>query len=127
MIVQQPPHSTYTNSNTMSTTTTTIQNDDIMTLSYAEIINETVPHNPELQLSIQDLVNPTETAESLLETLSNEQLSIIEQAVNKIKERKLGNASTKDINNQGNIEMDPFILLHLSLTKKVPQPPLKLQ
>jgi hypothetical protein len=111
----------------MSTTTTTIQNDDIMTLSYAEIINETVPHNPELQLSIQDLVNPTETAESLLETLSNEQLSIIEQAVNKIKERKLGNASTKDINNQGNIEMDPFILLHLSLTKKVPQPPLKLQ
>jgi hypothetical protein len=99
MIVQQPPHSTYSN---MSTTTTTIQNDDIMTLSYAEIINDKVPHNPELQLSIQDLVSPTETAESLLETLSNEQLSIIEQAVNKIKERKLGNAAANGQKSQGN-------------------------
>lgn len=72
----------------MSTTTTI--NDDIMTLSsYAAIINETLPHNPELQLCINDLVHPTESAETLLETLSNEQLNIIEQAVNKIKERKL--------------------------------------
>ncbi|KAI9480875.1 MAG: hypothetical protein EXX96DRAFT_617849 [Benjaminiella poitrasii] len=55
------------------------------------IVNETIlPHNnPELQLSIQDLVYPTETAETLLETLSSEQLSIIEQAINKTKERKL--------------------------------------
>lgn len=60
-----------------------------MTLSsYAAIVNETLPHSPELQLCIQDLVHPTESAETLLETLSNEQLSIIEQAVTKIKERK---------------------------------------
>ncbi|KAI7894122.1 uncharacterized protein EV154DRAFT_438668 [Mucor mucedo] len=72
----------------MSSTTTI--SDDIMTLSsYAAIINETLPHNPELQLCINDLVHPTESAETLLETLSNEQLNIIEQAVNKIKERKL--------------------------------------
>ncbi|KAI9251097.1 hypothetical protein EDC94DRAFT_568511 [Helicostylum pulchrum] len=69
-----------------------------MTLSsYAAIINETLPHNPELQLCINDLVHPTESAETLLETLSTEQLNIIEQAVNKIKERKL--KPTKD---QGN-------------------------
>lgn len=106
----------------MSSTTTTIQNDDIITLSYAEIISETVPHNPELQLSIQDLVNPTETAESLLETLSNEQLSIIEKAVNKIKERKLGNVGTKDINdqkNQGNIE---WTLSYCTFPYKCPNP-----
>lgn len=72
-----------------TTTTTTNVNDDIMTLSsYAAIVNETLPHSPELQLCIQDLVHPTESAETLLETLSNEQLSIIEQAVTKIKERK---------------------------------------
>ncbi|KAI8644093.1 hypothetical protein BD408DRAFT_413713 [Parasitella parasitica] len=78
----------------MTTTTTATKSikDDIMTLSsYAAIINETLPYNPELQLSIQDLVHPTESAETLLETLSNEQLNIIEQAVNKIKERKLSN------------------------------------
>ncbi|KAK4509887.1 uncharacterized protein ATC70_007191 [Mucor velutinosus] len=103
MIVQQtPPHSTHSNNNDMTTTTTTttttIKN-DIMTLSsYAAIINETLPHNPELQLSIHDLVHPTESAESLLETLSNEQLSIIEQAVSKIKERKMGNISNDAAN-----------------------------
>lgn len=84
--------------NNTTTTTTTTTNDDMMTLSsYATIINETLPHNPELQLCIHDLVHPTETAETLLETLSTEQLNIIEQAVNKIKERKLN--PTKD---QGN-------------------------
>jgi hypothetical protein len=95
MIVQNsPPHST--TNNTMSTTTTTnndndtLMNNGIMTLSsYAAIINKTLPHNPELQLCINDLVHPTESAETLLETLSNEQLNIIEKAVNKIKERKL--------------------------------------
>ncbi|CEP09086.1 hypothetical protein [Parasitella parasitica] len=79
-------------STTSTATATKSMKDDIMTLSsYAAIINETLPHNPELQLSIQDLVHPTESAETLLETLSNEQLNIIEQAVCKIKERKLGN------------------------------------
>lgn len=77
-------------STTTTTTTTAAISDDIMTLSsYAAIINETLPHNPELQLCIHDLVHPTESAETLLETLSNEQLNIIEQAVTKIKERKL--------------------------------------
>lgn len=103
MIVQQtPPHSTHSNNNDMTTTTTTTtatNKDDIMTLSsYAAIINETLPHNPELQLSIHDLVHPTESAESLLETLSNEQLSIIEQAVSKIKERKMGSISNDAAN-----------------------------
>lgn len=45
--------------------------------------------NPELELCINDLVYPTEKAETLLETLSNEQLSLIEDAVNKIKSKKL--------------------------------------
>lgn len=102
MIVQQtPPHSTNNNNNEMTTTTTTTTTikDDIMTLSsYAAIINETLPHNPELQLSIHDLVHPTESAESLLETLSNEQLSIIEQAVSRIKERKMGHSSNDAAN-----------------------------
>ncbi|KAI8083784.1 hypothetical protein BDF21DRAFT_492686 [Thamnidium elegans] len=89
MIVQNPPHSV------MNTTTI---NDDMMTLSsYAAIINETLPHNPELQLCINDLVHPTESAETLLETLSTEQLNIIEQAVNKIKERKLKPTKDQDM------------------------------
>lgn len=46
-------------------------------------------NSPELQLSVNDLVYPTEKAEILLETLSNEQLSLIEEAVNKIKAKKL--------------------------------------
>lgn len=78
---------------------TSHSNDDITTLSSSPntigTINETfseattTTNLPELQLCINDLVNPTETAETLLETLSTEQLNIIEQAVNKIKERKL--------------------------------------
>ncbi|KAI8879434.1 hypothetical protein K501DRAFT_336093 [Backusella circina FSU 941] len=77
------------------TTTTT---DDLMN-SYAALITETLPHNnnnPELQLSINDLVNPTEKAETLLETLSNEQLNVIEQTLFKIKERKLGTPTGGD-------------------------------
>jgi hypothetical protein len=99
MIVQNisPPHS--------STTIDMSNNDDITTLSLSStaaikaITTETLllPHTttatiiPELQLCINDLVHPTETAETLLETLSTEQLNIIEQAVNKIKERKVLN------------------------------------
>ncbi|EPB88934.1 hypothetical protein HMPREF1544_04194 [Mucor circinelloides 1006PhL] len=76
-----------------------------MTLSsYAAIINETLPHNPELQLSIHDLVHPTESAESLLETLSNEQLSIIEQAVSRIKERKMGHSSNDAANENHQVQ-----------------------
>ncbi|KAL7325170.1 hypothetical protein PS15p_207686 [Mucor circinelloides] len=90
---------------TTTTTTTATINDDIMTLSsYAAIINETLPHNPELQLSIHDLVHPTESAESLLETLSNEQLSIIEQAVSRIKERKMGHISNDAANENHQVQ-----------------------
>ncbi|OAD02068.1 hypothetical protein MUCCIDRAFT_164008 [Mucor lusitanicus CBS 277.49] len=90
---------------TTTTTTTATNKDDIMTLSsYAAIINETLPHNPELQLSIHDLVHPTESAESLLETLSNEQLSIIEQAVSKIKERKMGSISNDAANENHQVQ-----------------------
>lgn len=56
-----------------------------MTLS----LTETLPHNnPELQLCLQDLVHPTETAENLLISLSIEQLAIIERTLSKIKEKK---------------------------------------
>lgn len=119
MIVQQtPPHSTHNNNNDMTTTTTTTSiKDDIMTLSsYAAIINETLPHNPELQLSIHDLVHPTESAESLLEALSNEQLSIIEQAVCKIKERKMGNISDDAANENHQGTFIRTLIQHLPLT-----------
>ncbi|KAL0144878.1 hypothetical protein V8B55DRAFT_1456642 [Mucor lusitanicus] len=91
MIVQQtPPHSTHSNNNDMTTTTTTTtatNKDDIMTLSsYAAIINETLPHNPELQLSIHDLVHPTESAES------------------KIKERKMGSISNDAANENHQVQ-----------------------
>lgn len=122
MIVQQkPPLSTNNHCKDMTTTTTTTTTtikDDIMTLSsYAAIINETLPHNPELQLSIHDLVNPTESAETLLETLSNEQLNIIEQAVNKIKERKMGSIlnDAANENHQGThlnfVIISPYIFI----------------
>lgn len=42
---------------------------------------------PEL-LSIQDLFEPDETTENLLETLSTEQLNTIQNALSKIKQRK---------------------------------------
>ncbi|KAG1467347.1 hypothetical protein G6F56_004463 [Rhizopus delemar] len=42
-----------------------------------------------LELCIHDLVYPTEKSEALLETLSNEELSLIEEAVNKIKSKKI--------------------------------------
>lgn len=100
-----------------TTTTTTSIKDDIMTLSsYAAIINETLPHNPELQLSIHDLVHPTESAESLLEALSNEQLSIIEQAVCKIKERKMGNISDDAANENHQGTFIRTLTHHLPLT-----------
>ncbi|KAG0168036.1 hypothetical protein DFQ28_004235 [Apophysomyces sp. BC1034] len=50
--------------------------------SYTILIDDT--------LSVNDLLHPTETAESLLETLTTEQLNVIERALNKIKEKKLG-------------------------------------
>lgn len=92
----------------MSITTTTT--DDLMN-SYAALITETLPHNnnnPELQLSINDLVNPTEKAETLLETLSNEQLNIIEQTLFKIKERKLGPVTGGD---GGSLSASPSTIL----------------
>ncbi|KAI8381348.1 uncharacterized protein BYT42DRAFT_545250 [Radiomyces spectabilis] len=45
------------------------------------------------QLSVNDLLHPSESAENLLETLSTEQLEIIEKALNKIKEKKLVTAA----------------------------------
>ncbi|OBZ85769.1 hypothetical protein A0J61_06180 [Choanephora cucurbitarum] len=77
-------------------TSVTTSTDDIMTLSSATPISETLPHKPGLQLSLQDLLHPTELAENLLESLSNEQLNVIEQAVTKIKQRKLGCSNTQD-------------------------------
>ncbi|KAI7899529.1 uncharacterized protein BX663DRAFT_521201 [Cokeromyces recurvatus] len=101
---------------------TNSQKDDIM--NYAAIINETLlPHNnhhPELQLSIQDLLCPTEIAENLLETLSNEQLNLIEQALHKIKERKKNNLKLvyqKDEIQQGNGLEDSFVATHSQGTR----------
>ncbi|KAI9245432.1 hypothetical protein BY458DRAFT_537037 [Sporodiniella umbellata] len=51
--------------------------------------------SPEFELCVNDLVYPTEKAETLLETLSNEQLSLIEKAVNKIKCKKLSQEKEK--------------------------------
>lgn len=51
--------------------------------------NNHVMSSPEFELCVNDLVYPTEKAETLLETLSNEQLNLIEKAVNKIKCKKM--------------------------------------
>ncbi|OAD79528.1 hypothetical protein PHYBLDRAFT_184795 [Phycomyces blakesleeanus NRRL 1555(-)] len=44
---------------------------------------------PELQLSVNDLLYPNKTAEILLDSLTTEQLNAIEQALYKLKEKKL--------------------------------------
>ncbi|KAI8047731.1 uncharacterized protein B0P05DRAFT_565433 [Gilbertella persicaria] len=101
-------------STTITTNTNNTTTDDIMTLSSMTpssptSIAETLSQMPELQLSINDLLHPTESAENLLESLSTEQLDIIEQAVIKIKERKLGStqATKEDAykNNDWNLSM----------------------
>lgn len=57
--------------------------------------NNHVMSSPEFELCVNDLVYPTEKAETLLETLSNEQLNLIEKAVNKIKCKKMSQEKDK--------------------------------
>ncbi|KAG0740763.1 hypothetical protein G6F57_011305 [Rhizopus arrhizus] len=72
--------------------------------------------NPELELCINDLVYPTEKAETLLETLSNEQLSLIEDAVNKIKSKKL-NQEKKGPENTINNNKLSYLSIHEPTTE----------
>lgn len=44
--------------------------------------------NNNSQLCVNDLLHPTAKAESLLEALTTEQLNVIEQTLNKIREKK---------------------------------------
>lgn len=44
--------------------------------------------NSNPQLCVNDLLHPTAKAESLLEALTTEQLNVIEQTLNKIREKK---------------------------------------
>ncbi|ORE18493.1 hypothetical protein BCV71DRAFT_179450 [Rhizopus microsporus] len=75
-------------------------------------------NSPELQLSVNDLVYPTEKAEILLETLSNEQLSLIEEAVNKIKAKKLNEEQTMSANpNSNNNNKSSYLSIHEPTTE----------
>ncbi|KAF7732810.1 hypothetical protein EC973_000085 [Apophysomyces ossiformis] len=65
-------------------------------------------------LSLNDLLHPTEEAESLLETLTTEQLTIIEQTLNKIKEKKLGTPVSPEA---------PLSTLTPTSTTPTPSPP----
>lgn len=48
----------------------------------------TMSSNNNSQLCVNDLLHPTAKAESLLEALTTEQLNVIEQTLNKIREKK---------------------------------------